>query len=130
MEEGRLKKNGMHNKAHPIIFKNAARLRDNMTESERLLWKKLRLKPQGFKFRRQHPISSFVLDFYCHKIKLSIEIDGDYHLTKEQQVKDKERTEAIKELGIKEIRFRNKDVTDDIENVMLKINSELRAGSL
>ncbi|MDB9783066.1 endonuclease domain-containing protein [Winogradskyella sp.] len=86
---------------------------------------KLRLKPLGFKFRRQHPINLFILDFYCHKIKLSIEIDGGYHLTKEQQTKDKERTKIINELGIREIRTTNKDVKDNIEKVMSKIHKEL-----
>jgi very-short-patch-repair endonuclease len=130
MEEDRLKKNGMHDKANPIIFKNAAQLRSNMTEPEKLLWEKLRLKPLGFKFRRQHPISTYILDFYCHKLKLSIEIDGGYHLTKEQKAKDMERTKVINDLGIKEIRFTNNDVTQTIENVMSKIHSELHAGSL
>lgn len=130
MDKDRLKQNGMHDKANPIIFKNAARLRDNMTDTEKLLWEKLRLKPLGFKFRRQHPISHYILDFYCHKLKLSIEIDGGYHLPKEQQLKDKERTETINELGIKEVRFTNSQVTNDIENVMSIIYDELCAGSL
>ena len=101
-----------------------------MTKAESLLWEKLKLKPQGFKFRRQHPINSFILDFYCHKLKLSIEIDGGYHLTTEQRLKDKERTNIINELGIKEIRFTNEAVIKDMSNVMLKINQELSAGSL
>ena len=125
MEKDELKNGGMHNYAPPTIFKNAARLRDTMTETEKLLWEKLRLKPLGFKFRRQHPINLFILDFYCHKIKLSIEIDGGYHLTKEQQTRDKERTKILNELGIKEIRITNKDVKDNIEKVMSKIHKEL-----
>lgn len=130
MEKDRLKENGMHDKANPIIFKNAARLRDSMTETEMLLWEKLRLKPLGYKFRRQHPINVYILDFYCHKLKLSIEIDGGYHLSKSQKLKDKERTEIINRLGIKEIRFTNKEVKDDLETVMSKIYDELSAGSL
>jgi len=130
MKKDELKNSGMHNYAPPTIFKNAARLRDTMTETEKLLWEKLKLKPLGFKFRRQHPINLYILDFYCHNLKLSIEIDGGYHLTKEQKVKDNERTKILNELGIKEIRFTNKDVVDDIENVILKIYQELRAGSL
>lgn len=130
MEKGELKNGGMHNYAPPTIFKNAARLRDTMTETEKLLWGKLRLKLLGFKFRRQHPINLFILDFYCHKIKLSIEIDGGYHLTKEQQTRDKERTKILNELGIKEMRFTNKELINNIEIVMSKINAELSAGSL
>jgi very-short-patch-repair endonuclease len=128
MGKDELKNGGMHNYAPPVIFKNAARLRDTMTETEKLLWEKLRLKPMGFKFRRQHPINLYILDFYCHKLKLSIEIDGGYHLTKEQQLKDNERTKALNELGIKEIRFTDKDILENIEKVMSKIHEELRDG--
>lgn len=130
MGKDKLKISGMHDDASPQIFKNAARLREDMTEPEKLLWEKLRLKPLGFKFRRQHPINKYVLDFYCHKLKLSIEIDGGYHLSREQREKDKERTETINELGIKEIRFTNNEVLVDIETVLSKIYSELRDGSL
>ena len=130
MVKDELKNGGMHNYAPPAIFKNAARLRGTMTESEKLLWEKLRLKSLGFKFRRQHPINLYILDFYCHKLKLSIEIDGGYHLSKDQKAKDIERTKALNELEIKEIRFTNKDVINDIENVMSNIIAELRAGSL
>jgi len=130
MKKDELSLSGMHNGAAPQIFKNAARLRENMTVPEKLLWEKLRLKPLGFKFRRQHPINRYVLDFYCHKLKLSIEIDGGYHLSKAQKAKDTERTKVINDLGIKEIRFSNKEINNDIEIVMLKVYSELRAGSL
>ena len=129
-ENDELKNGGMHNYAPPDIFKNAAKLRDSMTETEKLLWEKLKLKPLGFKFRRQHPINLYILDFYCHKLRLSIELDGEYHLSKEQKAKDLERTKTLNELGIKEIRFTNKEIIDNIENVMSKICSELSDGSL
>ena len=130
MEKDELKNGGMHNYAPPAIFKNAARLREDMTKTEKLLWEKMRLKPFDFKFRRQHPINLYILDFYCHKLKLSIEVDGGYHLSEEQKAKDKERTKALNDLGIKEIRFTNKEVTETIENVMSKIYAEISAGSL
>ena len=62
------------------IFKNAEVLRNRMTESESLLWDKLKSKKfHGLKFRCQHPIQTYIADFYCHKLKLIIEIDGGYH---------------------------------------------------
>jgi very-short-patch-repair endonuclease len=84
----------------------------------------------GFKFRRQHPISRYVLDFYYHKLRLSIEIDGGYHLQKEQREKDLERTDYLKSLGISEIRFTNKQILNEYETVIKNINSDLCAGTL
>ena len=93
---------GMHAGAKPEIFRFAEKLRENMTEEEKKLWEFLRLKPQGFKFRRQHPFSRYVLDFYCHKAKLAIEIDGMYHELSVQKQLDEARTKEIENYGIKE----------------------------
>ncbi|MEM6517627.1 MAG: endonuclease domain-containing protein, partial [Bacteroidota bacterium] len=84
------------------------------------------IKPKGFKFRRQHPIAGYVLDFYCHKLRLSIEIDGGYHLKKEQQEKDAERTAYLNEVGITEIRFTNDLVLNNFQEVIEQINIHLR----
>ncbi|TPV32988.1 endonuclease domain-containing protein [Paucihalobacter ruber] len=118
----------MHDGATPKVFRNAAKLRENMTEAEIRLWEYLKTKPQGFKFRRQHPIAGYVLDFYCHKLKLSIEVDGGYHLNKEQKEKDIERTEYLNSVGIIESRFTNEQILNQYETVINKINSCLRAG--
>jgi very-short-patch-repair endonuclease len=128
MKKDWLKISGMHDGAKPIIFKNAAKLRKNMTEPEIILWNYLRKKPFGFKFRRQHPIQVYVLDFYCHKLKLSIEIDGAYHTSIEQKEKDFARTIDLNEVGIKEIRFTNDDVLNHFELVIEKIECELERG--
>jgi very-short-patch-repair endonuclease len=128
MKKNKLKILGMHDGATPSVFRNAAKLRVSMTETELKLWEYLKIKPLGFKFRRQHPIGGFVLDFYCHKLKLSIEIDGGYHLTKEQTEKDKIRTNYLSEIGISEIRFTNEQVLNKYENVIENVNSKLRAG--
>ena len=117
-----LKISGMHNGATPKVFANAAKLRYKMTEPEIKLWEYLRTKPMGFKFRRQHPIAGYVLDFYCHKLKLSIEVDGGYHLKNEQKERDAERTEYLKSLGISEKRFTNSQVLDEFENTLATIN--------
>jgi hypothetical protein len=76
MEEDPLKLSGMHNDAKPEIYKNAAKLRENMTEAELKLWEYLKTKPFGYKFRRQHPFGIFVLDFYCHRLRISIEVEA------------------------------------------------------
>jgi len=126
MDKDWLTHNGMHDGAIPQIFRNAARLRRNMTEPEKVLWDYLRRKPLGFKFRRQHPIKSYVLDFYCHKKRLSIEVDGDYHLASNQNEKDKDRTAYLYEIGIKEIRFKNEEVLKELSKVRFIIENELR----
>ncbi len=129
MKENWLKISGMHDGASPRIFKNAAKLRLSMTPSEKNLWNELKNKPLGFKFRRQHPIKFYILDFYCHKKHLSIEIDGGYHNHLEQKEKDKKRTEYLNSVGIKEIRFQNDMVLNNIEQVLKQIYVELRTGS-
>ena len=125
MENDLLKISGMHCGATPKVFQNAAKLRDSMTDPEKNLWEYLRKKPLGFKFRRQHPLAGYVLDFYCHKLRLSIEIDGGYHLKKEQKEKDEERTEYLKNLGITEMRVTNNQVLRKFETVIENINDRL-----
>ncbi len=120
----------MHDGATPSVFRNAAKLRASMTETELKLWDFLKMKPMGFKFRRQHPIGGYVLDFYCHRLRLSLEIDGGYHLQKEQRENDVERTNYLKSIGISEIRFTNKQILNEYETVIETINSILRAGTL
>ncbi|RLD29825.1 MAG: hypothetical protein DRI75_01975 [Bacteroidetes bacterium] len=120
----------MHDGATPKIFRNAAKLRFDMTEPEKLLWETLKTKPEGFKFRRQHPIKFFVLDFYCHKKRLSIEIDGGYHNNAEQKEKDNKKTTYLNGVGISEMRFTNTEVLDNIDSVMSKIIYKLLEDSL
>jgi len=107
----------MHAGAEPEIFRFAEKLRSNMTEAERKLWEFLRLKPKGFKFRRQHPFGRYILDFYCHKAKLSIEVDGKSHELAEQKELDETRTIVIENYGIRELRFTNKEVMNQFEGV-------------
>ena len=87
----------MYKGAPPDSFAKAKFLRDNMTDAEKSLWEKLKdNKLKGFKFRRQHPIHIYIVDFYCHKLKLIIEIDGGYHDSKDQKLLDAERSELLK----------------------------------
>ncbi|MBC7556544.1 MAG: endonuclease domain-containing protein [Chryseobacterium sp.] len=111
-------------------FSEAQFLRKNETETEKILWENLRDNQlQGFKFRRQHPISLYIADFYCHKLKLIIEIDGGYHDSSEQVQKDQERTEILNSNGLEVIRFTDQEIAENIEKVIeqitLKINKIL-----
>jgi len=122
----------MHHGASPEIFHNAEALRGQMTEAEQVLWEALRNKRlSGFKFRRQHPVSKYVLDFYCHQAKLGIELDGEYHEDSTQQFYDTDRTANLQELSIDVIRFQNKEVLEKLDEVLMKIQEEVikRAGS-
>ena len=93
-------------------------LREDMTESENILWDELKnRKLGGYKFRRQHPIDRFVADFYCSNARLIIEIDGPIHIGREKREYDELREEALKSRDLRIIRFAAKEVEEDIENV-------------
>lgn len=97
-------------------------LRKNLTPAEATLWKYLqRSQLQGRKFRRQHSIENFIVDFYCPKEKLIIELDGAYHLDFAQQNYDLERTKRLESLGFKLIRFENKLIFENITSVLEEI---------
>jgi very-short-patch-repair endonuclease len=107
------------------IFKKAVELRNNLTESEKRLWVKLGRSQLGFRFRSQHPIDIYIVDFYCHPAKLIVEIDGGYHLQKEVAENDIGRTKELSELGLKVIRFSNDRVRNEIDQVIEEIKSHL-----
>ena len=110
--------------AKPHIFEKAKALRDNMTFSEKLLWKRLKgKKVLGLRFRAQHPIDIFIADFYCHPIKLVVEIDGGIHQQEKQNEYDMGREAELKKLSIDVIRFTNEEVIENIDNV-IKVISE------
>jgi len=115
-EEGNIK-HDMFLGANPNLFAAAKELRLHETEAEKLLWSKLSHKKLGVRFRRQHPIYSYVADFYCHSHMLVVEIDGPIHETEENKSYDAFRTQGFREFDIKVLRFRNKEVLDDIERV-------------
>jgi very-short-patch-repair endonuclease len=105
--------------ATPEIFKKAAMLRHNETIAEKILWSKLRNNQIfGCHFRRQHPISTFVADFYCHKLKLVIEVDEQYHLQNNQCKRDELRDQLMLELGLNVLRFSEDEVLNNLEGVI------------
>lgn len=108
------------------IFRRAEILRNNMTEAEILLWNKLNNKQlMGYRFRRQHPINKFIVDFYCHKVKLAIELDGGIHRKEDVAERDEGREDIIRNFGVEIIRFENNEVIIDIENVIIRIKDKL-----
>jgi very-short-patch-repair endonuclease len=102
---------------HPIILAHAREMRHPQTPAEAGVWRALRNRQTGYKFRRQHPIYRFIIDFYCAKAKLLIEIDGESNLEPAQEEYDKARTEYIEKIGYKVIRFTNNDVRYNIQAV-------------
>ncbi len=104
-------------------LKNLARsLRKNMTDSEKLLWSKLRKKQiLGIQFYRQKPIANFITDFYAPKAKLAIEIDGSQHLETNHRKKDEQRDRYLETLGILVLRFNSREVLKNIDGVVEKI---------
>ena len=103
------------------------RLRNDMTGAERILWKYLRRRSvYGVKFRRQFSIESYIVDFYCPELRLVIVVDGDSHLTKEEEAYDKERQDKIEKLGIEFLRFTNGEIYNDIDSVMERIRTKIK----
>jgi very-short-patch-repair endonuclease len=109
--------------AKPNIFEKAKDLRNNMTFAELKLWELLKNKQvQGLRFRAQHPIDIFIADFYCHSLKLVIEVDGGVHLSPEQKEYDIGREAEINHWGIKIIRFTNDEIEKEIDEALKIIN--------
>ncbi len=112
--------------APPTNFELSRQLRERMTTAELLMWNKLKNNQFcGYKFRRQHPIHKFIVDFYCHELKLILEIDGKYHNSEEQKSEDFKRSELLQFQGLKEIRFTNEEIINDIDLVLKKLEQEI-----
>lgn len=100
-------------------------LRKNQTEAEEILWEKLRDRRMGnLKFRRQYSAGPYILDFFCPEIRLGIELDGEQH--KEAMEYDKERDLYLKDKNIKILRFWNKEVVNNLPQVLRKIAEDVR----
>jgi very-short-patch-repair endonuclease len=103
-------------------------LRQTSTDAESLLWDRLRNRRLlGFKFRRQHQIGNYVVDFYCDKAKLVIECDGRIHSRAQTWHHDQNREAYMSALGLRTLRFRNEEVLNETERVLSAISDYLRA---
>lgn len=98
-------------------------LRKSLTPQEYKLWFYLKGKNLGAKFRRQHGIGPYIVDFYCKEKSLVIELDGSQHI--EAKEYDKERDLYLQTLGLKVVRFWNNDIEKNIEEVLIKIREEI-----
>lgn len=99
------------------LKENARKLRNNATLAEVVLWDKVLKRKQlmGYQFLRQRPIKNYIVDFFCKELKLIIEVDGEIH--RFQKKKDNEREEDLKDSGYNIIRFKNREVLDNLYNV-------------
>jgi imidazole glycerol-phosphate synthase subunit HisF len=109
-----------------FLFERASKLRKQPTFAEELLWSYLRTKPFGFKFRRQHSFSCYILDFYCHSLKLSIEVDGSIHNVDEVKQNDEIRQKQLEQEGISFLRLSNDDIRLKPEEVTHRIKTYLK----
>lgn len=121
----------MHGGAIKLLYQNARELRNNATHAETILWGYLKTKPFGFKFRRQHPYSIYILDFYCHSLKLIIEVDGNIHDLQEVKNNDAIRQDFLEKEGFTNLRFSNERiltkselVINELENFIIKKKDE------
>jgi len=108
-----------------FLEQKAKEMRENMTESETVLWEALKSKHIGDKFRKQHIIGNFIADFVCLSKRLVIEVDGGYHTDDTQQGLDEGRAEELKQLGFEVIRFTNKEVLNNLDKVVHQITEKL-----
>ena len=100
-------------------LQRARELRRDMTPAEKILWQELRANKLGVHFRRQQVIAGFIVDFYCHKAALVIEVDGDIHDL--QQEEDARREKVLREMRLRVVRFRNEEVVKNLSAVVGKI---------
>jgi very-short-patch-repair endonuclease len=116
---------------NPIIPYNshlkrlARKLRKESTLSEVLLWRRIKSKAMGVEFHRQIPLDEYIADFYCHELMLAIEIDGRTHHHDEVWKKDQQRQQRLEELGVRFIRFDDRDVKMQIEDVLMALQEKI-----
>ena len=100
-------------------LERAKELRREMTPAEKRLWQEVRAKKLGVRFRRQQVIAGFIVDFYCHRSALVVEVDGDIHDLQEEE--DARREKVLREMGLRIVRFRNDDILKDLPAVVENI---------
>jgi cyclase len=101
-------------------------LRKKGNEAEKILWEELRNNNLGNKFRRQHPIGNFVVDFYAPKYKLAIELDGSVHKSNDAKEYDEMRTKVLMDMGIVLMRFWNSGIENHLSDVVIKIKKKIQ----
>jgi very-short-patch-repair endonuclease len=116
----------VHNKKSLLKFRRNLRIRD--TPAENIFWQHVRSgKLNGLKFKRQHSIGNYIVDFYCASEMLIIELDGSIHNSKEQKEKDQLRDENLREINFKILRFKNQEILTAIDHVKQRIINNLHS---
>ena len=104
------------------------RLRQQMPAPEQQLWRRIRACQIGEKFRRQHGIGPYIVDFYCPALALVIEVDGDSHFIDDQAIaRDRKRQEYLTGLGLRVIRYTNRDIRENLEGVLQDLQEKMQA---
>jgi very-short-patch-repair endonuclease len=102
-------------------------LRKNLPLAEIILWDRLKGRQlEGYKFRRQYSVEDFVIDFYCPELKLAVEVDGDSHYTEDALLSDRKRQIEIETFGIRFLRFTNREIYENVEGILLKIEERIK----
>ncbi|WP_172916253.1 endonuclease domain-containing protein [Capnocytophaga canimorsus] len=109
---------------NPKLKEFARTLRKNSTLSEVLLWKQIKNKVLGVEFHRQVPMLEYIVDFYCHELKLAIEVDGNIHDF--SYLEDAQRQGEIEKYGVKFIRFSNEEIKYNMFGVILALDEKIR----
>ena len=113
----------LHKEATGKLYQYGRELRQDSTDAEKLLWAELRNRRlKGLKFRRQHPLDKFIVDFYCNEKKLVVELDGALHDEKMNKDYDEARTALLAGLNVFVLRFRNEEVINNMKEVLKKIS--------
>lgn len=107
------------------LKQKARKMRNEMTAAEKKLWYGY-LRQNKYRWLRQKPIGNYIIDFYCSKLQLAIEVDGETHLNCEEKIYDQKRTENLEKLGIKVLRFWNDDILNGIGEVVNIIEKEIK----
>lgn len=124
--KSQIPKERKHWRASIAMQMRARVLRRRMTPAEKKLWQHIRFNQLGAQFRRQHAVGPYIVDFFCAKAKLVIEVDGDYHADPKQAEYDTKRTEWLSEQKeYRVMRFWNTDVMKDLSNVLSSIQQAL-----
>ena len=118
-------KSHIHFGASKRIFINAKALRNRETFAEKLLWSRLRNNQLEYHFRRQHPLSDYIFDFYCEMLKLVIEVDGSIHADPIVALEDKNKEESLLSYGLEVIRFTNEVIIKDVDSVVELIKNKI-----
>ena len=110
------------------LKEKARKLRRNMTLAEKKIWYQLLARDQlyGLRFLRQKPIDQYVVDFYCHKLKLVIEVDGESHLSADAMEYDEQRTKVLNAYGIEVVRYTNEEILNHFEDVVIDLKNRVK----